>query len=369
MKINNDLFILSRNFIKESIHRGIYPTLEKLKLHLSIDFGEDWKILLPENELRLWFNKLDHLSFLSITRETEEIIIHTPSCLTSFYLSKIQQTHAEITQEDLEIAYELQCLKRKIDWNLSNPFVSFQTKIFSRPCRLTLTHKSLSQEHSHKCSIRFHSIKTYPVEDYFNSPQDRDTIINLFNTKKNILICGSTGSGKTSFLSSLLDYTKQSEHLFIIEDTHELISPNDCCTRLVSSNLPGHSLKDFSTYALRMRPDRLIVGEIRSKEIVPLILNSNNGHKGLISTLHANSASSAPQRLATLLCLYSEVQGMDQNLALELIANGIDIIVFLEKKKVTQAIKLLNHENGIIHFDEILKSNYEQHLVPYPSVS
>ncbi|OUR96524.1 hypothetical protein A9Q84_09245 [Halobacteriovorax marinus] len=369
MKINNDLYDLARNYIRESIQRSAFPTPSSIERHLNIEFGEDWSILLPKYELANWFNKLNQLLYLTLSEGVEEIIIHNPKNSIFIYSEKSVNSEIDLTDEDLEISYELLCLKKGIDWNLSNPFVSFKSIVLGNPCRITLTHKSLSQEHSHKCSIRFHSKKTYPIEKYFKSVEEEKIIMNVFYGKSNLLICGATGSGKTSFLSSLLNHVEENEHLFIIEDTHEIISPNNCCTRLVSNKLPGHSLKDFCAYSLRMRPDRLIVGEIRSNEVVPLILNSNNGHKGLISTLHANSAVSAPQRLATLLCLYSNIQGMDQSLALELIANGIDVIIFMEEKKVTHAIKLLNHENGVIHFDEILEPNNEQHLMPYPFVS
>ncbi|WP_127714489.1 CpaF/VirB11 family protein [Halobacteriovorax sp. HLS] len=359
MNLSDDLKHLCRSYIKKSIQRAHCPSVEQIISNLEIEFGKDWQILLPKDLLINWYEKIEHLQFIQYDSTIEEILIHSAKTITYIYANSRKSTECGISQQDLELSLELLCIKERIDWNENSPFVSFKYRIGNQDIRISLTHKSLSCEHSHKASIRFHTKESYPISSYFSSLKVQNIVINLFKNRKNILISGSTGSGKTSFISTLLSEADKEEHLIIIEDTHELISPNQCSTRLLSGPQNGHSLNDYCNYSLRLRPDRVIVGEIRSHECIPFILNANNGHKGLIGSIHANSAAKVPQRLSTLLCLYSKMNGINNDIALELIASGIDIIIHMEDKKVVEVIKLLNVECGVTHYEDLLESNHE----------
>ncbi len=367
MNIAEDIYKISRKYINDSISRSHYPSLSNIHTNLTIEFGEDWHILLPKEKLNNWFETICHFSFLKMRDGLEEIIIHDEENIQYFQKERTSNYSTDLDFKDITLSYKLLCLEYKVDWNISRPFVSFKANKLGRNIRVTLTHASLSEEHSHKCSIRFHSQESYSIESFFNSSQDKEIILEKFNEKKNIIVCGSTGSGKTSLLSSLLTYSGENKHIFIIEDTLELKSPGHTTTRLVASEKPRHSLSDYCSYALRMRPERIILGEIRSHEVVPLILSTNTGHKGILTTLHASSAMDCPKRISTLLCLYSGIGGMNNEIALELVSTGIDIIIFMENKKVKSAIELLGHEAGKINYEEILESKdvFSPHKLQY----
>lgn len=122
------------------------------------------------------------------------------------------------------------------------------------------------------------------------------------------LISGGTGSGKTTLLASLLSLVPTSERIVIAEDSRELNPSHPHCLRLEGrpANTEGVgavSLTDLVRQALRMRPDRLVVGEVRGPELVDLLTALNTGHEGGCGTLHANSAADVPARLEALAAL------------------------------------------------------------------
>lgn len=100
---------------------------------------------------------------------------------------------------------------------------------------------------------------------------------------------------------------------------------------------------DYCHYALRMTPDRIILGEIRSKEVIPFLLSMNNGHKGLMTTVHANSASDTLSRLSLLFSLYSDNGNTISHDAInKMIASSVDIVIFLENKKVKEIARIIS---------------------------
>jgi len=121
---------------------------------------------------------------------------------------------------------------------------------------------------------------------------------------------------------------------------------------MLSKNVTSYSLKDFCSYALRMRPDRMVLGELRSVEVVPFFLTMNNGHKGFMSTIHADSAKNAVERLALLFKMYSE-QEIAYTTIMKLLCSNIDYIIYVKNKKVSTISKILGNENESIFFDEV----------------
>lgn len=137
---------------------------------------------------------------------------------------------------------------------------------------------------------------------------------NLVRERRPLLIVGGTGSGKTTLLSALLATVPHDQRIICIEDTPELQPVHPHAVKLISrsSNTEGRghiTMTDLLRQALRMRPDRIVVGEIRGAEVVDLLAALNTGHDGCAGTLHANSLREVPARLEAL----AAVGGLDRN--------------------------------------------------------
>ena len=133
----------------------------------------------------------------------------------------------------------------------------------------------------------------------------RELLLGLVARKRAFLVSGGTGSGKTTLLGSLLGEVPAAERLVIVEDSRELSPDHPHCVRLEArpANAEGAgavTLTDLVRQALRMRPDRLVVGEVRGAELVDLLGALNTGHEGGCGTVHANSAEAIPARLEAL---------------------------------------------------------------------
>lgn len=173
----------------------------------------------------------------------------------------------------------------------------------------------------------------------------------------NIFISGGTGSGKTTFLNALSDFIPKDERIITIEDSAELqIIGVSNLVRLETrnANVEGCkeiSIRDLIKSSLRMRPDRLIVGEVRGAEAIDMIQAMNTGHDGSLSTGHANSAADMLARLETMILM-----GMELPLAAirSQLSSGIDIIVHLgrlrdKSRKMLQIVEILDYEDGKIN--------------------
>lgn len=154
----------------------------------------------------------------------------------------------------------------------------------------------------------------------------------LVRAKYNIFISGGTGSGKTTFLNALSTYIPQDERIITIEDNAELQIkniPNMVRMETRNANVEGCrpiSIRDLIRTSLRMRPDRIIVGEVRGGEAIDMMQCLNTGHDGSMSTGHANSSKDMLSRLETMILM-----GMELPLAAirQQIASGLDIIIHL----------------------------------------
>jgi len=156
--------------------------------------------------------------------------------------------------------------------------------------------------------------------------------------KKNIVISGATSSGKTTFLNSCISQISLHERLITLEDTYEINVPHRNLVRLKSLKQSGNQLttvtiQDLVQASLRLRPDRIIMGEIRGREIFDFVSACSTGHSGALATIHANNPRVAFMRMAQLYKL-NNVSGMsDADIHREL-HEVIDIIVQLEKTDV-----------------------------------
>ncbi|MEG1313816.1 MAG: ATPase, T2SS/T4P/T4SS family, partial [Bacilli bacterium] len=162
----------------------------------------------------------------------------------------------------------------------------------------------------------------------------------------NILICGGTGTGKTTFLNILSNFIDKDERVITIEDAAELKlkQPHVISLETKTTNydaLEEITIRDLVINSLRMRPDRIIVGEVRGKEAFDMLQAMNTGHEGSLTTLHANKPGDALNRLETMVLM----SGLDIPIRAirEYIEKAIDIIVhyLMEEEKLQALVKLL----------------------------
>jgi pilus assembly protein CpaF len=152
----------------------------------------------------------------------------------------------------------------------------------------------------------------------------------LLTDGANVVISGGTGSGKTTLLNALAAHLGASERIITIEETAELRLPQPHVVRLEArpanaEGAGGFTVRDLVRAALRMRPDRLVVGEVRGAEALDLLQALNTGHDGSISTVHANGPVDALRRLSTL-ALFGGT-GLPHDAICEQLRTSVDVVV------------------------------------------
>lgn len=188
------------------------------------------------------------------------------------------------------------------------------------------------------------------------SQQAADELACLVAAGYNIFISGGTGSGKTTFLNALSQYIPNTERIITIEDSAELQLqgiPNLVRLETRNANMDGAkpiTIRDLIKSALRMRPDRIVVGEVRGGEAIDMLQALNTGHDGSLSTGHANSSADMLARLETMVLM-----GMELPLSAirRQIASGVDIIVHLgrlrdKSRRVLEIVEILGYEKDEI---------------------
>lgn len=201
------------------------------------------------------------------------------------------------------------------------------------------------------------------VEKETLSQEMADFLKMLVIARYNLFISGGTSSGKTTFLNALSAFVPKEERIITIEDSAELQLqeiPNLVRLETRISNTEGVSAitaRELIHTALRMRPDRIIVGECRGEEALDMLQAMNTGHDGSLSTGHANSPQDMLNRLETMVLM-----GMELPLAAvrQQIASGIDILIHLEKgrdkkRRVVEISEILGVQNGVIRLNRIYR--------------
>ena len=183
--------------------------------------------------------------------------------------------------------------------------------------------------------------------------------------KMNIIICGGTGSGKTTLLNVMSSFIKDDERIITIEDAAELRLEQNHVISLETrtSNYEGSgavTIRDLVINSLRMRPNRIIVGEVRGKEAFDMLQAMNTGHEGSMTTLHANSPKDALNRLETMVLM----AGMEIPIKAirEYVENAIDIVINISrltdgKRKITSISEVVGFDKGEIKLNEVFAFN------------
>ncbi len=220
-------------------------------------------------------------------------------------------------------------------------------------------------------TIRKFGVRKLTVQDLIDfgsmTPQISEFLKACVVTRLNGVVSGGTGSGKTTLLNVLSSFIPDDERIVTIEDSAELRLHQDHVVRLETKkpNLDGRgevSIRDCVKNALRMRPDRIVVGECRGGEALDMLQAMNTGHDGSLTTIHANSPRDAVSRMETL----SLMGGLDLPLKVirEQIASAVDLIVQQSRlrdgtRKITHITEVVGMEGDTVVLQDIFKYSEE----------
>ena len=232
--------------------------------------------------------------------QVTDILLSESQCLVDYGNGLAQLTDVNCSETELSgMARELIELGgRRLDQ--ANPFADV-----SLPGGLRV-HAVLKSGCSRQTliSIRLHQAKPIPLEQLLNSltvsTGQQILIREIAESGESFLISGPTGSGKTTLLRAMLGITN--ERIIAVEDVTELAGENILCLQSRSINVEGQgqiTLDQLVREALRMRPDRIVVGEVRGLELIAMLQALNTGHRGA-TTIHANNLFQVPERLSTI---------------------------------------------------------------------
>jgi len=214
-------------------------------------------------------------------------------------------------------------------------------------------------------SIRKFGINKFSVEDLLRFESLTDGINQMIHAavraRLNILISGGTGSGKTTFLNICSSFIPSTERIITIEDAAELQLQQEHVVRLETrpANIEGKGMvvqRDLIRNALRMRPDRIIVGEVRGAEAIDMLQAMNTGHDGSLATLHSNSPRDALRRLETMILLGG--MNLTDKAMREQIASAINVIVQIARlsdgtRKIMRVSEVTGMEGDTVSLQDI----------------
>lgn len=345
---SQDSLANARRILESFLNKGFIPTWDQFFLELPVVAEAETLELIRAN-----FERLVEWPFLKQILELEatEFFFHSPANSQRLGLNGTKTPlETPLHADDWQIWLEIVSIRFKQNWNVQNPFCSFYGELFGQNYRFSMVHKSTSPGGISKLMLRCLSKKPHAIESF----GETQLLVDLVKEKKNILVAGSTGSGKTSLLTSLLEHVNPEEHLVVLEDTYEILSAHPHQTRFLSGDSHQTSLKAYLSYSLRLSPDRIILGEMRSHEVLPFLMAMNTGHKGLMGTLHASSAQDALHRVVLLFTLYAGEANLSFEKVMELLCRNLEYVVFMENKKVKEVIKILGSDKGTAFFETLV---------------
>lgn len=308
--------------------------------------------------------KLDVLQELVDDKDITEIMVNGPNNI--FYEKKghIYKYEGSFSSEEkMQDVIQQIVGKHNRVVNQASPIVDTR---LSDGSRVNIVLSPISIDGS-AISIRKFPEEPFTMQQLINidslSSEAAAILKDLVKAKYNIFISGGTGSGKTTFLNALSQYIPDDERIITIEDSAELQlldAQNLVRLETRNANMDGVvpiTIRDLIRTALRMRPDRIIVGECRGAEAIDMLAAMNTGHSGSLSTGHANSCKDILSRLETMVLM-----GQDLPLAAirTQIASGIDIIIQLgrlrdKSRKVLEIAEVTGVANGEIELNTLYK--------------
>jgi len=204
-------------------------------------------------------------------------------------------------------------------------------------------------------SLRVPARRTFTLAELVQAgsmpPEGADLLRAVVDRRLAFLVSGGTGTGKTTLLGSLLALVPSGERLVVVEDSAELRPPHPHLVTMEArppnvERAGEITVRDLVRQALRMRPDRLVVGETRGPEVVDMLAAMNTGHEGGCGTVHANSASDVPARLEAL----AVTAGLSRDAAAAQMAAAVDLVVHLVRdvdgRRRLQQVAVLERSSG-----------------------
>ena len=216
-------------------------------------------------------------------------------------------------------------------------------------------------------TIRRFSSKPFGPEDYYRfgtiTPECMEFIRQCVKIRKNIIVCGGTGTGKTTFLNAISGYIADDERIITVEDTAELRLQQPHWVSLESRppNVEGKgaiTIQDLVKNCLRMRPDRIVVGECRGGEALDMLQAMNTGHEGSLTTIHANTPRDGLSRLEAM-CMQTGAE-LPISAIREMISSAVNLIVQLSRfsdgsRKVTYITEMHGQKDGQIQSTDLFR--------------
>ena len=353
---------------QQELENKAKETISEILSELSIPLPKGAPVEVMEKELVQEAIGLGPLEYLIEMDDISEIMVNGPNNVyveNKGVLYRTDTAFADDKQVLSAIERIVSPLGRRIDE--SSPMVDARLKDGSRVNAiippLSLVGPSIT--------IRKFSKNPYTVDDLVNfgslTPEIAEFLDACVKVRKNIIISGGTGSGKTTLLNVLSSYLPNRERIVTIEDAAELQLNQNHVVRLESRppNIEGKgaiTIRDLVRNSLRMRPDRIVVGECRGGEALDMLQAMNTGHDGSLTTVHANTPRDALARLETLVLM----AGFDLPLRAirEQICSAIAIIVQVNRekdgsRKVTHVSEITKMEGEIITMQDLFVFKHE----------
>ncbi|MCP3968193.1 MAG: CpaF family protein [Lentisphaerae bacterium] len=353
---------------EQDLEEKAKSTISEILSELTIPLPTGVKLEQVERELIQEAIGLGPLEYLTELDDITEIMVNGPNHVyveSKGTLYRTDTAFADNAQVISAIERIVSPLGRRIDE--SSPMVDARLPDGSRVNAiippLSLVGPSIT--------IRKFSKTPFEISDLINfgtiAREMAEFLEACVKVRKNIIISGGTGSGKTTLLNVLSSYLPNRERIITIEDAAELQLHQEHIVRLESKppNIEGKgaiSIRDLVRNSLRMRPDRIVVGECRGGEALDMLQAMNTGHDGSLTTVHANTPRDALARLETLVLM----AGFDLPLRAirEQIASAIDIIVQVNRerdgsRKITHISEITKMEGDIITLQDIFVYKHE----------
>lgn len=235
---------------------------------------------------------MKHLSPESI-EGVKEIVINKPQevVFEMFDGTWVYKEDKELTLQKLLDITRFICDKNKVKFDFANPIISCKMPGGHRTQIVAGTQNSMK----YSMAIRLKQDRQFSIDDFQVSEEDKAAVKAAVSGAKTILISGGTGSGKTSFMNAVMKYVPDDERLITLEDVRELVvtQPNWVAFLFSEDKNGNNNVNELLNACLRMRPDRIILGEIRKENAFTFCSAINTGHAGSMATIHANDPKSA----------------------------------------------------------------------------